>query len=408
MTTYTSGLRLINQDTGANAATWGDNVDNALECLDDAITGIVTVDLTGSTSYTLTTNNNASDEARNALIYIKGIPSSANSVIIPAVEKLYDVRCVNTSIAGGITVRTNTGTGVNFTTSAVKRIYCDGVSVWSLTPLLTDSIQTGDITTTMISSSAITSAKIESGAVTEVKQTLADNTTWDVSTTRHGYVPKAPGSADKFLDGTGAWTVVNDSDLSLSDVTTNDVSTTRHGFVPKAPGSADKFLDGTGAWSIPAGKLTATTTVNATGVSATFTGIPNTATEVKVLFKGVSLDSGVADYFTLKVGTSSGTITTGYMAVGGQSGVVFYKSTTGFPIYNPVASEGVYGTLHLTKDGGNNWFCDFSYASFDGGSNGRATITGGYVALVSTLYTITVSVRSGYTFDAGSFVVVYR
>jgi len=140
MTTYTSGLRLINQDTGANATTWGDNVDTCFELLDDAITGIVTVDLTGTASHTLTVNNNAADEARNALIYVKGTPASANSVIVPAVEKIYDVRCVNTSIAGGITIRTNTGTGVNFGTSVTKRIYCDGTSVWNLSE--TDSLKT--------------------------------------------------------------------------------------------------------------------------------------------------------------------------------------------------------------------------------------------------------------------------
>ena len=41
--------------------------------------------------------------------------------------------------------------------------------------------------------------------LTEAGQTLADNTTLDVSTTKHGYVPKAPNDATKFLDGTGAY-----------------------------------------------------------------------------------------------------------------------------------------------------------------------------------------------------------
>lgn len=39
----------------------------------------------------------------------------------------------------------------------------------------------------------------------EAGQTLADNTTNNVSTTKHGYAPKAPNDATKFLDGTGAW-----------------------------------------------------------------------------------------------------------------------------------------------------------------------------------------------------------
>jgi hypothetical protein len=46
---------------------------------------------------------------------------------------------------------------------------------------------------------------------------------------------------------------VTESNISLSDVTTDDVSITKHGFAPKAPNDATKFLDGTGAYSVPAG-----------------------------------------------------------------------------------------------------------------------------------------------------------
>ncbi len=46
---------------------------------------------------------------------------------------------------------------------------------------------------------------VTSSAVVEADQTLADNTTNNVSTSKHGYVPKAPNDATKFLDGTGAF-----------------------------------------------------------------------------------------------------------------------------------------------------------------------------------------------------------
>lgn len=64
-----------------------------------------------------------------------------------------------------------------------------------------------------------------------------------------------PGDATKFLAGQSppSFLSVHDSDLSLSDILTNNVSIARHGFVPKAPNDATKFLDGTGAWSTPAG-----------------------------------------------------------------------------------------------------------------------------------------------------------
>lgn len=61
---------------------------------------------------------------------------------------------------------------------------------------------TGDVT---ISNTGVTT--IGASKVTEAMQVLADNTTNDVSTTKHGYAPKAPNDATKYLDGTGAWTV---------------------------------------------------------------------------------------------------------------------------------------------------------------------------------------------------------
>lgn len=129
MTTYTSGLRLTNQDTGANANTWGDICDDNFEFIDDAITGMVSIDITGASSHTLTNNNGSDDEARNMSLYIHGIPTSANSVIVPASEKMYIVRSSYTSITGNITVRTAGGTGVEFTATDSAVVYCDGTSV---------------------------------------------------------------------------------------------------------------------------------------------------------------------------------------------------------------------------------------------------------------------------------------
>lgn len=59
---------------------------------------------------------------------------------------------------------------------------------------------------------------IANGVVTEAMQTLADNTTHDVSTTKHGYAPKAPNDTTKFLNGAGAWAVPAGS-LTTADTT---------------------------------------------------------------------------------------------------------------------------------------------------------------------------------------------
>lgn len=46
---------------------------------------------------------------------------------------------------------------------------------------------------------------------------------------------------------------LNGSELTITDVTTNNVSTSAHGFAPKAPNDATKYLDGTGVYSVPGG-----------------------------------------------------------------------------------------------------------------------------------------------------------
>ena len=131
-TSYTSSLRLTNQPEGGNANTWGIIADTNFELLDDSITAQTCVNITGGGSYTLTTNNGSDDEARAAAIYVHGTPTSANSLIIPAAPKPYLVRTGFTSITGGITLRTTTGTGVNFLTGQSRIVYCDGLSVYAI------------------------------------------------------------------------------------------------------------------------------------------------------------------------------------------------------------------------------------------------------------------------------------
>ena len=61
-------------------------------------------------------------------------------------------------------------------------------------------------------------------------------------------------------DGVSTWTTVltstgsavTDATIATSDITTNNVSISKHGWAPKAPNDATKYLDGTGAYSVPA------------------------------------------------------------------------------------------------------------------------------------------------------------
>lgn len=68
-----------------------------------------------------------------------------------------------------------------------------------------------------------------------------------------GYGSAAAGSASTLLRSDAVLPKPTEADLSIADNTTANVSTTAHGFAPKLPNDATKYLDGTGAWTVPSG-----------------------------------------------------------------------------------------------------------------------------------------------------------
>jgi hypothetical protein len=75
---------------------------------------------------------------------------------------------------------------------------------------------------------------------------------YGVSATVAAYT--SAGSATTVLHGSAtvpAFSAVVEADITLADNTTNNVSTTKHGFTPKLPNDVAKYLNGTGAYSIP-------------------------------------------------------------------------------------------------------------------------------------------------------------
>jgi hypothetical protein len=58
-----------------------------------------------------------------------------------------------------------------------------------------------------------------------------------------------------------------DGDLSVTDVTTNNVSTSAHGFTPKAPNTTTQWLRGDATWANAPGRFTSLTVITTTGAS---------------------------------------------------------------------------------------------------------------------------------------------
>jgi hypothetical protein len=127
--TYSSSLRLIIQQDGTNQGTWGGYTNtNIASLIEQAITGVGAITVSGSTDHTLTVTNGASDEARNAVLNITGTLSAAINVICPTAAKTYIVK--NGTTGGfAITLKTSAGTGISVPNGETTLLYCDGTNV---------------------------------------------------------------------------------------------------------------------------------------------------------------------------------------------------------------------------------------------------------------------------------------
>ena len=87
---YTDSLRAVQQVNGENDGTWGDNIDLAIQILEDSIADVRSI-TQSSTSITLSTNNNADDQARAAVLDFTGSPTAECTVTVPDKDKVYIV-----------------------------------------------------------------------------------------------------------------------------------------------------------------------------------------------------------------------------------------------------------------------------------------------------------------------------
>ncbi len=138
--TFTTNIRLNKQGDGDNPNSWGQVLNEGVISLTDhAIAGIATISVGATTSVTLTSNNGAADEARSAILHIKGTVGGAHntiSLIVPANTKHYLINndvSANTSTSNIIKIKTAAGDGYDIPFDSVGWVYCDNTSVRSVT-----------------------------------------------------------------------------------------------------------------------------------------------------------------------------------------------------------------------------------------------------------------------------------
>ena len=129
---YSTDLKLELMVTGENAGTWGDNTNNNLNLVQQAVAGYEAISIAGGVgTTTLDMSNGAISNARNAVIKFTGSITGNRTVTIPdSIEKTY---LLENGTTGAFTVafKTVSGTGVTFsaTDKGFKQVFSDGTNV---------------------------------------------------------------------------------------------------------------------------------------------------------------------------------------------------------------------------------------------------------------------------------------
>lgn len=210
-----------------------------------------------------------------------------------------------------------------------------GFVMSSITTATTRSITIPDLSGTMAltdQAQTLTNKTIAGGSntisgISESMQTLADNSTNDVSITKHGYTPKAPNDTTKFLRGDATWAVPTlalgysitgygliagpaDSTtyyfggLALSNFTMDTTAATKRLYIPKA--GTLKVVEGF-IYTTVGGASNETSTISFRLNNTTDTSISALLdlSAQAVTFSNTSLSVSVArgDYFEFKWAT---------------------------------------------------------------------------------------------------------
>jgi hypothetical protein len=146
--------------------------------------------------------------------------------------------------------------------------------------------------------------------------------------------------------------------------------------------------------------------------SYTFTGIPTTAREIKLIVSGIQTDQSTFNNIEVRLGNSAGIIITGYLGAGSihSASSAGENSTSGFNIYNYYGpNQRIFGILTIRKldeSSSGAWIASGSFGTADTGY-GTTMTTGGRI-FVSSLDRLRITVtQSGKMFTGGSVNIVY-
>ena len=168
--TYSSDLKLELMATGENAGTWGDNTNNNLNLIQQAVAGFESIALSDGGTVALAMTDKQISNARNMVIKFTGTLTTASTVTIPdSIEKFYIIDLSAVTGVTNLTIKTESGSGFTAGEAAIVAAYSDGTN---LNEIALNTLG-GTIATAQIDDNAITSAEISDNQVITSK--ISDN-----------------------------------------------------------------------------------------------------------------------------------------------------------------------------------------------------------------------------------------
>lgn len=176
---FSSDLKLELMVTGENAGTWGDNTNNNLNLIQQAIAGFEQVTLSSGGTLALAMTDKTISNARNMVIKFASATIAASTIctIPDSIEKFYIFDATGLTNPSNLTIKTASGTGFTLDAAKIYAAYSDGTN---LNEVSLDTLG-GTIGSAQIADNAVVTAKISDNQVTTAKISDAQITSAKIS-----------------------------------------------------------------------------------------------------------------------------------------------------------------------------------------------------------------------------------